>query len=306
MKRNIIIDTDPGIDDALALLLALFSKKLSIKAVSAVFGNVDVDLAFDNIRRIFSISRIRNLPNIAKGAKAPLSGQTYKPRLVHGINGLGNAEIKLKDENKETANAAEAIKKVLSSEDIDLLITLGPLTNIATLLIEEPAIKNRIKEMVVMGGSVFISGNATEEAEFNFFQDPEAAKVVFNSKIPIRLISLDASRQVLFESDIFRAVEFKDSDMSRFIKQMIDFGLEYHKKYHDRDGVYLPDVLAMAAVMEPEAFEYQQLSLDIDIDKNRGKVFDNLQAANSIKFCNKVDRQRIVEMLVRGINEIIY
>jgi inosine-uridine nucleoside N-ribohydrolase len=305
MKRNIIIDTDPGIDDALALMLAAFCKELDIKAVSAVFGNVDVDLAFDNIRRIFSICRIRNLPLIAKGAEAPLSGHAYKPRLVHGVNGLGNADIKLKDKNINVIDAPEAIKKVLSSGDIDLLITLGPLTNIATLLIEEPAVKNKIKEMVVMGGSVFIAGNATEEAEFNFYQDPEAAKVVFNSKIPIRLISLDVSRQVLFASKFFKAVKFKNNEISRFIKQMIDFGLEYHKKYHNRDGVYLPDVLAMAAVMEPEVFEYQELSLDVDIDKEKGKVFDNFQAANNIRFCNKVNKKRISDILVKEINKII-
>ncbi|MDP8261177.1 MAG: nucleoside hydrolase [Candidatus Kappaea frigidicola] len=303
-QKKVIIDTDPGIDDALALMMAIASDYLDINVISAVFGNIDVDVALENIKRIFEVCKVKNMPVIAKGAEVSLSGQIYKPRLVHGVDGLGNVKFDV-THNYKDVNANDALKKCLVGENIDLLITLGPLTNIATLLIEEPAVKDRIKEMVIMGGSVFTSGNATEEAEFNFYQDPEAAKVVLNSKIPIKLISLDATRQLLFKSEIFKKLDFNDGELSVFIKNMLDFGLNYHKKYRNRDGIYLPDVLALCAVLDEDLFSYRDLSLDVDIDKERGKVFDNLDAANTIRFCDKVDVDGIINLFVNTINKLL-
>jgi inosine-uridine nucleoside N-ribohydrolase len=303
-QRKVIIDTDPGIDDALAIMMAIASESLDIKVVSAVFGNIDVETALENIKRIFEVCNVKKLPVIAKGAEVSLSGQIYKPRLVHGVGGLGNVEVDVTGTYKDV-KAHEALRKSLIDEEIDLLISLGPLTNIATLLIEEPAVRDRIKEMVVMGGSVFTSGNATEEAEFNFYQDPEAAKVVLNSKIPIRLVSLDATRQILFKSAIFKKLAFNEGNLSLFIKNMLEFGLSYHKKYRNRDGLYLPDVLALCAVLDESAFSYRDLSLDVDINKERGKVFDNLDAANSIKFCDRVDEERVINLFIEKINSLL-
>ena len=305
MARKVVIDCDPGIDDALALLMAIASESLEIRAVSAVFGNVDVETAVNNIRRVFEAAQVKKMPIIAKGAEVSLSGQMYKPRLVHGIGGLGNGQYDLSQASYKNVAAQDALKECLRADSIDLLITLGPLTNIAVLLIEEPAIQDRIKDLVVMGGSVFASGNATQEAEFNFFQDPEAAKVVLNSGIPIRLISLDASRQVLFRPEVFRKINFNEGRLSALIKGMINFGLDYHRKYKNREGVYLPDVLALGAVLYESAFSYRDLSLDVDIDRERGKVFDNLKASNRIRFCDKVDEGRIIGLLVDKINRIL-
>ncbi len=305
VQKKVIIDTDPGIDDAFALMMAIASEILDIKVVSAVFGNIDVDVALENIRRIFEVCKVKKMPVIAKGAEVSLSGRVYKPRLVHGVGGLGNARFDLSSKSYKNVDAYDALKKSLAVDNIDLLITLGPLTNIATLLIEEPVAKDRIKEIIVMGGSVFTSGNATEEAEFNFFQDPEAAKVVINSKIPIRLISLDATRQILFKSEFFKKIRFNDSQPSEFIKGMLDFGLNYYKKYRNRDGIYLPDVLALCAALDEDAFSYRDLSLDVDINKERGKVFENLDAFNTIKFCDKIDETRVVNLFTDKINKLL-
>lgn len=305
-KRNIIIDCDPGIDDALALMLALNSESIDIKAVTAVFGNVDLDRSLDNILKVLSLCKVKNIPLIGKGAEFSLSAEPYKPRFVHGIDGLGNANLERPKIDFKVESAEDIIKCALKENEIDILVTLGPLTNIARLLIEEPMIKESIKEMVVMGGSVFTSGNATEEAEFNFYQDAEAAKVVLNSKIPIRLVSLDATRQILYTRQILKRIkDKKDSKLSSFIHQMFEFALDYYKKYVKRDGIYLPDVLAMCSILDDEVGYFKDLSLDVDIEKERGKVFDNLQAANNIKFCEKVNIEKAVDVFIEGINRLI-
>jgi inosine-uridine nucleoside N-ribohydrolase len=118
-------------------------------------------------------------------------------------------------------------------------------------------------------------------------------------------VSLDASRQVLFKSEVIKKIKFNDSQLSRFIKGMLDFGLNYHKKYRDRDGVYLPDVLALGAVLDESAFDYRDLSLDVDVNKERGKVFDNLEAGNNIKFCDKVDEVKVIALFLDRINKLL-
>lgn len=305
-KKKVIIDCDPGIDDSLALMLALSSQDIEIKAVTSVFGNVDADKTFENILKIFSVCPVKKMPIIGKGAKDSLSAESYKPRFVHGIDGLGNTNLEIPQINFKIEDACDVIRDVLVDNRIETLITLGPLTNIATVLIEEPVVKERIAEIVVMGGAVFTSGNATDEAEFNFYQDAEAAKVVLNSKIPIKLISLDASRQILYTKDILKKIKYKkDSRLSNFIHQMFEFALDYHKRYKQRDGVYLPDVVAMTIVLDEEVGQFKDLSLDVDIEKDRGKVFDNFEAANNIKFCEVVNKEKAVQMFIDGINKLI-
>ena len=305
-RTTVVIDTDPGIDDAVALMMAIASPDIDIKAVTAVFGNVDVDKAFDNIRRVFSVCGMKKMPLLGKGAANSLSAEPYKPRFVHGVDGLGNTDLELSGAVSRAESADEVIKRAVTKGEIDLFVALGPLTNIARILIEEPVIKDSIKEILIMGGSVFTAGNATNEAEFNFYQDPEAAKVVLNSKIPVKLVSLDLTRQILFTRDLLKRIRRKkDSPLSRFIHSMFDYALDYHKRYKERDGIYLPDVLAMCAVINGGVVSYKDLSLDVDIKKDKGRVFDNLEAGNTIKFCGEINKEMAVNMFVDGINGLI-
>lgn len=305
-KKKIIIDCDPGIDDALALMLAINSEDIEIKSITSVFGNVDVNRSFENTLKVLSLCRLKEIPLLGKGADSSLNAEPYKPRFVHGIDGLGNTNLERPELSLKVEKAIDVIKDVLLKEEIDVVVTLGPLTNIAEVLINEPQVKERIKELVVMGGSVFTSGNASEDAEFNFYQDAEAAKVVLNSKLPMRLISLDATRQILYTKDILKRVRHKkESQLSDFIHRMLEFALNYYKKYKQREGVYLPDVLAMCAVLDEDIGQFKDLSLDVDIERSRGKVFDNLQAANNISFLKEVNKDKVLDIFTEGINNLI-
>lgn len=305
-KKKLIIDCDPGIDDSLALMMALVSEEVDVKAITAVFGNADTDKTFENILKVLSVSRVRKIPPVGKGAQNSLSGNPYKPRFVHGVDGLGNTNLDRPKIDGKIEDAKNLIMRTLSQEKIDTVVTLGPLTNIARVLIEGSAVKEKIGQIVLMGGAVYTAGNATKDAEFNIYQDAEAAKVVINSKIPIKLVSLDATRKILYTKDIINKIKHKkDSDLSNFIQQMFKFALDYHKKYRQRDGIYLPDVLAMCVVLDEEIGSFKDLSLDVDIEKDIGKTFVNLKVKNEVKFLEEVDTNKAVKIFIDNINKLI-
>ncbi len=305
-KKKLIIDCDPGIDDSLALMMALASEEVDVKAITAVFGNADTDKTFENILKVLSVSRVRKMPPVGKGAQNSLSGKPYKPRFVHGVDGLGNTNLDRPKIDGKIEDAKNLIMRTLSQEKIDTIVTLGPLTNIARVLIEGPAVGKKIGQIVLMGGAVYTAGNATKDAEFNIYQDAEAAKVVINSKIPIKLVSLDATRKILYTKDIINKIKHrKDSDISNFIQQMFKFALDYHKKYRQRDGIYLPDVLAMCVVLDEELGSFKDLSVDVDIEKDIGKTFVNLKVKNEVKFLEEVDTHKAVKIFIDNINKLI-
>jgi purine nucleosidase len=305
-KKKVIIDCDPGIDDALALMLALASEEIEIKAVTAVFGNADINQTYENILKIFSLCKVGKRPPIGKGAEVALDARPYKPRFVHGLDGLGNTNLKTVRIDKEPEEAKEVLKNQLKKEEIDTLIALGPLTNVARMLIEEPQVEEKIKQILVMGGAVYTSGNATKDAEFNIYQDPAAAKAVINSKIPIKLVSLDATRKILYTREILNKIKHKrDSELSDFIHQMLEFALDYHKKYRKRDGIYLPDVLAVESVLDEKIGKFKDLSLDVDIEKDVGRIFVNLEAENNVAFLEEVDTERAAELFIDRINKLV-
>jgi len=305
-RKKIVIDCDPGIDDALALMLALSKEDIDLKAVTAIFGNVDVDKAFENIMKVMSLCKIKDIPPIAKGADVSLSGAPYRPRFVHGVDGLGNTNLKVPEIDLKPEDATELIKRVFRKDEIDTLVTLGPLTNIAKVLVEEPAIKEDIRQIVLMGGVVYAKGNATDSAEFNIYQDAEAAKIVINSKIPIKLVSLDSTRKILYTKKVLERIKHKKgSQLSEFIHKMFNFALDYHRKYRKRDGIYLPDVLAMCIVLDENLGEFKDLSLDVDIENDIGKVFINLKAENNIEFLEDVDINKAIDIFMDGINKMI-
>jgi inosine-uridine nucleoside N-ribohydrolase len=304
-KKNLFVDCDPGIDDALAIMLALGSKQVELKGITAVFGNADIDNTYNNILKVLSLSKVKKLPLVGRGAENSLSGRLYKPRFVHGVDGLGNTDVRLPEITIKKQQATEVIKETFAGEDIDILLTLGPLTNIAKVLIEEPQVKKDIKQIILMGGAVFALGNATEDAEFNIYQDPEAAKVVLNSKIPIKIVSLDATRQILFTKKILKNIKYSDSKLSSFVRQIIEFALAYHKKYRKRDGIYLPDVLAMCVILNENIGHFKDLSLDVDLENTPGKTFVNLKADNNIQFLEKVNTDETVKTFIEGINSFI-
>src|SRR5713101_7719058 len=181
---RVIIDTDPGVDDALALLLAMRSPELKIEAITAVAGNVPLELTLPNALRMVEIAGRTDIP-VAAGAKGPLLRRLVTAACAHGENGLGGAVFPEPKIKPVADPAPEFIRQVVRKYPHEMtLITIGPLTNIATALNGDAELADMIKSLVMMGGSLS-GGNITPAAEFNIYVDPEAARIVFQSGIPI-------------------------------------------------------------------------------------------------------------------------
>ena len=205
--QRILIDTDPGLDDALAILLALNSPELQVEAITTVSGNVHVEQATQNVLTILGLLNLPKFPIIAKGSAEPLVKPLEMATYVHGEDGLGN--ISQSRDTDGSLRYAHADTEISSRPGVDTLlemaghypdelivVALGPLTNIAKALRKDSARMQRVRRIVVMGGAFEVYGNVTTTAEFNIFVDPHAAQEVFRSKVPIDIVPLDATQQV--------------------------------------------------------------------------------------------------------------
>jgi purine nucleosidase len=270
MKKQVIIDCDVGVDDALALILAFHSPELEIKAITAVNGNVPLEKVFINIRKVLSLVRPQQKPLIAPGADRPLQGESPNASWIHGEDGLGGAKID-QGEGEERwqifpGRAEELITQMARQSPGEVtLIAIGPLTNLALALQEDPQGMKQLKEVVVMGGAVREPGNVTPFAEFNIHVDPLAAKMVFESGMPITLVPLDVTHQVFLSSRLVeeRVKPFRDP-FSQFVVEATGYNSGEGKFRGGAKVFHLHDPLAVGAVIEPDLVRKERLSISVE------------------------------------------
>src|SRR5882724_498013 len=194
--RQVIIDTDPGADDAIAIMLALSSPELAVRALTVVAGNVPAARGLDNALRLFSLAGRCDLP-VAVGAQRPLVRILTTAEMFHGKNGLGDVQLPPANCAADKRWAPDLIVDLVRAAPHEItLITIGPLTNIALALAKDPSIVPLVKELIMMGGSI-CGGNSTPVAEFNVYVDPEAAKIVFEAGWPVTMVGLEMGEKSL-------------------------------------------------------------------------------------------------------------
>jgi purine nucleosidase len=276
-----LIDTDPGIDDALALLLAFACPEVSVEAITSVAGNVPVDVATANVHRILAVAAPTARPRIARGAAAPLRGPLVTAMEFHGDDGLGGA-TRLRDSHGRprypapeagqlprvsggATDGADLILEMAARFAGDLVIVaLGPLTNLAVALERDRPCLSGVARVVVMGGAIAVPGNVTPSAEFNFHVDPEAAATVFRSGLPLELIPLDATRQVtLRRADLTRALARSRPPVGRFIADFTEHLFDFSER-RSEDGFALHDPLAVGVALDPSLVEHTPLHVDVE------------------------------------------
>ena len=271
--KKVIIDCDVGVDDALALILAFHSPELEVKAITGVNGNVPLDMVFRNIQRILSLIQPKDRPYITKGADRPLTGNAVYAHHAHGADGLGGASIDIVEGEEwwrpVHIPAHELICKMARQDPGNLtLIAVGPLTNLALALENDPQGMKELNEIIVMGGAVRTKGNVTPYAEFNIFADPVAAQGVFKAGLPITLIPLDITHQVALTPKIIRErIEPFNNPFSRFVIQAIGFDSSSQKFYGDRNTFYLHDPLAVGFAISPDLVGTEKLNIKIETEK---------------------------------------
>ena len=265
MSRKIIIDTDPGQDDAVAILLALGSPELDVLGITAVAGNVPLALTHKNIRKTCELAGRRDIPVYA-GAIRPLVRPLVTAENVHGKTGLDGPDLPEPTMPLQDKYAVDFIVEMLleQPENTVTLCVLGPLTNIALAMIREPKIIPRIQEIVLMGGGYFEGGNVTPAAEFNIYVDPHAAKTVFASGVPITMFPLDVTHKALttrVRVEKFRALGTKAGTATA---ELLDFFERFDEEKYGTDGGPLHDPNVIAWLIKPELYSGRHINVEIE------------------------------------------
>ena len=287
--RPIIIDTDGGVDDALAIIMALKCDQIDVKAVTVLAGNIDVDQAAENVLRTIDIVQPKHSPLVVKGCEKPLIRPPCNAAGIHGADGLGKLD-QFKNADG-TPRYAQLTAQPSPDSAIDVLlkaaeeygnrltiVTLGPLTNIATALQRDPETLKKVGQIVIMGGAVTVPGNRSAAAEFNFFVDPDAAQMVMESGIPLTLVGLDVTRKVRLSRQVVEDyAKQHPSPLSQFIADCTGIYMAFHRDHEGFYGCYLHDPLALGVVIDPSLVSTKSLSVVVE---TQGKFTSGMSLAD--------------------------
>jgi purine nucleosidase len=254
-RRPIIIDCDPGHDDALAILLALGAPdELEVLAITTVAGNVPLELTHTNARKVIELAGRPEIP-VHAGCAQPLVRRLVIADYVHGATGLDGFDLPEPTVPLAEVHAVDALIAHLEARPPGTvtLCPIGPLTNVATAISKAPAIMPRIREIVLMGGAIGL-GNATPAAEFNIFVDPHAADAVFRSGVPIVMFGLDVTHQALVSPARLEAIRRLDTGVTRAVVGLLEFYNRYDQAKRGQSGAPLHDPCAIAWLLQPDLF----------------------------------------------------
>ena len=264
--RKIIIDTDPGQDDAVAILLALASPaEIDLLGITAVAGNVPLPLTQKNARIICELAG-RTDVKVFAGCDAPLSRPLVTAEHVHGKTGLDGPQLPDPTMPLQEQHAVDFIIETLRNEPAGTvtICPIGPLTNVATAMQKAPDIVDRIQEIVLMGGAYFEVGNITPAAEFNIYVDPEAAEIVFKSGVPITVMPLDVTHKALTTKARMQPFADMGNLIGKMIIEWTDFFERFDKEKYGSDGAPLHDPCTIAYLIQPDLFKGRHINVEIE------------------------------------------
>ena len=267
-RRKIIIDTDPGQDDAVAILLALASpEELEVLGVTAVAGNVPLALTQRNARIVCELAGRADIPVFA-GSDRPLSGPLVTAEHVHGRTGLDGPALPDPEMPLQDGHAVDFIVDTLRREPAGTvtLVPIGPLTNIARAFQDAPDIVTRVQDIVLMGGAYFEVGNITPAAEFNIYVDPDAAEVVFKSGAPLTVMPLDVTHKALVTSERIETFRQMGTRAGQMVAAWTDFFERFDKEKYGSEGAPLHDPCTIAYLLEPGLFSGRYVNVEIETE----------------------------------------
>ena len=267
MPLPIIIDTDPGIDDCLALLLALNSPELDVRAISISYGNTGVENAYRNCVEI--LRRANRRAPIGIGARRPLKRQLEVAADTHGPSGLGYAEV---PPAGVILDYVRPLERLLDTQPEPVtLVTLGPVTSFALVLRANPdLVREKVSRHIAMIGNIEAAGNQTRFSEFNAWCDPEALATVLAAEIPTEIIGLDVTRKLIVRANEVERL----AQSSTWLHDALRFYVEFHRKQEGLDGAVVNDVLAIAYLLQPEVLTFSDLRISVDLGdgQSRGRT----------------------------------
>ncbi|MFV0409067.1 MAG: nucleoside hydrolase [Paracoccus sp. (in: a-proteobacteria)] len=310
MARKIIIDTDPGQDDAVAILLALSSPELEVLGLTTVAGNVPLALTTRNARLIMGLSP-RRAPIFA-GCAQPLARDLVTAEYVHGKTGLDGIDLGDPVVPVEDRSGVDFIIETLRREPAGTitLVPIGPLTNIATAFARAPDIVDRVQQIVLMGGAYFEVGNVTPAAEFNIYVDPEAAAAVFASGVDLVVMPLDVTHKALTSADWITGLRALGTRAGEAVASWTDFFERFDREKYGAEGAPLHDPCTIAWLIRPELFSGRHINVEIE---TRGEFTLGMTVADwwsvsgrpaNALFIGDIDRDGFFDLLTERITTL--
>ena len=271
-RPRVLIDTDPGVDDAVAIFLALASPEIEVVGVTAVAGNVALAKTALNARRLLALAGRHDIP-VAAGCAEPLSEAVVEDSVVHGHDGLGDLEWDEPSVQLDPRHAVDLIADLVHEGPLTI-VAIGPLTNLAVALQRHPGLDREVEQLVVMGGSSF-QGNVTPAAEFNIWADPEAARQVFAAEWPLTLMPLDLTHQAFLVDEDLEYFASLGTEIGSRTAAMLEPYAQFHDRWYGNRDVIMHDAMAVYELLDPAAIDKQGVRVDVEVDgvHARGATF---------------------------------
>ena len=307
MKR-LIIDTDPGVDDAQAILLALAHPDVQVEAITTVSGNVSIDLTTANALKILDVAE-KDIP-VYRGCDRPLINMPEYAAYVHGADGLGDCGIPASKRQAQTEHAVHALVRLANENPGELtLVAIGPLTNLAVALSLDPELPTKFKQLVIMGGAIYSKGNAGSlTAEFNIHADPEAAHIVFSSWPMLSLLSWETTLAHVFTRQVLNRFFNMGTARARFFHDTNQKILGFIKDRLGQDMLFAPDGLAVAAAIEPGIVtraDRKHVSIELHGSLTRGQTVVDWSNATgkqpNTEIIHEMDQERFIQLMENGL-----
>lgn len=308
--QRIILDTDPGIDDALAILLLAASPEISLEAITVTHGNTNVDKCTENALRLVELAGITHVP-VARGADQPLVKALSVAEETHGDGGLGYAILPQSALQIVEMKAVDLIIELVRKYPREItLLCIGPMTNIALAVLKDPSIVSLVKNVVSMGGAFHFPGNSTPDSEYNVFCDPEAYDIVLRAGFDLTIVPLDVTYQCIFTKE--HIVRLKDTKPSirEFIEDSTRFYMEFHNEYQAIEGCAINDPLAAAILVRPDLVSLRDYYVTIELkgEHTRAKTsadhFKTLNQRVNAKVAMEVDVPAFMDFFIERMKTL--
>ncbi|MHC4176841.1 MAG: nucleoside hydrolase [Planctomycetota bacterium] len=308
MARKVILDVDPGIDDAVALCSALFDPRLEVVAVTAVGGNCAPEKATRNVQAIVEYLDPPRWPRLGS-ASPPDAGLPVDGRYLHGIDGLGGAHFDVAELHHLHPSEKVICDQIrAASEGAVTIVALGPLTNVARAFLRDPELPSLVGQVVMMGGAVTGPGNITPAAEFNVYCDPASARTVFRSHSTKTLIPLDVTNRIVLSYDLFNQLPDESTKVGHFLRMLLPPAFRGYRQQFGLEGIHVHDVVALTAVCHPELFTAEEMAGDVETlgELTVGTtVFDRRRVPawrHNMEVAVDMQADGVIEAIIRGLN----